>query len=113
MRKILIISVAAACLAAPALAEDKTTIEHAVEQGITLSVMGMDIPVTYHDDGTYTADVPQMGEMAGTWRVDGANFCSSNDMQGETCNEYPAGKVPGDSFVIEGAMGPATITINK
>lgn len=114
MRKILIISVAAACIASPALAEDKSTLDHAIEKGIVMSAMGYDIPVTYSDDGTYVASIDGMGEMPGTWRRDGETLCTESSMMpGENCTDYPAGKVPGDSFVVEGAMGPATITINK
>lgn len=114
MRKILIISVAAASIVAPAFAEDKSTLDYAIEKGIVMSAMGYDIPVTYSDDGTYVASIDGMGDLPGTWRRDGETLCTESSMQpGENCTEYPAGKAPGDSFVIEGAMGPATITINE
>ena len=114
MRKLLIISTAAICMSAPAFADEKSTLDHALANGIVMSVMGYDIPVTYSDDGTYVASIDGMGDLPGTWSRDGETLCTESSMQpGETCTEYPEGKGPGDSFVVEGAMGPATITINE
>ena len=87
--------------------------QHVVEKGVVLSTQGMDIPVTYNEDGTYSADAMGM-EIPGTWRIDGTSLCTESSMQpGENCTEYPEGKGPGDSFEVEGAMGTATITINE
>lgn len=113
MRKVLILGGATAALATPAMAEDKTTIDYVLEKGIVMQAMGMDIPITYSDDGTYVASVAGMGDFPGSWRRDGDSLCTENDMQPETCNEYPAGKGPGDSFEMTSEMGTATITINE
>ncbi len=111
LRKVLISSVLAAGLAAPAMAE--TTLDYVISNGVVLSVQGFDIPVDYHEDGTYSA-VAMGSEIPGTWRIEGTSLCTESSMQpGENCTEYPEGKGPGDSFTVEGAMGPATITINQ
>ncbi|MAP96316.1 MAG: hypothetical protein CMK07_15330 [Ponticaulis sp.] len=113
MRKILGLTAVSLCLAAPAFAGDSTTLDYVVEKGVVLSTQGMDIPVTYNEDGTYSADAMGM-EIPGTWRIDGTSLCTESSMQpGENCTEYPEGKGPGDSFEVEGAMGTATITINE
>lgn len=110
MRKLLISAALAAGLAAPAMAD---TLEAVTTKGVTLSMMGMEIPVTYNEDGTYTADA--MGQtINGQWRIEGTSLCSSNDMQPEeTCTEYPEGKGPGDEFTISGDQGEVTIKINE
>ncbi len=110
MRKLLISAALAAGLAAPAMAD---TLEAVTSKGVVLSMMGMEIPVTYNADGTYTADA--MGQtINGKWRIEGASLCSSNDMQPEeTCTEYPEGKGPGDEFTISGDQGEVTIKINE
>ena len=110
MRKLIIASALAVGLAAPAVAD---TLEAVTTKGVVLTVMDMEIPVTYAADGTYTADA--LGQtINGQWRIEGKSLCSSNDMQPEeTCQEYPEGKGPGDSFDLEGPMGTATIKINE
>ncbi len=110
MRKLITASALAIGLAAPAFAD---TLEAVTTKGVILEIQGMEIPITYADDGTYTADA--MGQtINGQWRIDGTSLCSSNDMQPEeSCQEYPEGKGPGDSFDLEGPMGTATIKINE
>lgn len=113
-KTLILVAAATAMLATPAMArESETTLDHVIKKGVVLSVSGFEIPVMYHEDGTYTANA--MGsDVPGTWRIDGASLCTESSMQpGETCTEYPEGKGPGDSFEVMGAMGPATITINE
>ncbi len=111
LRKVLTASALVAGLTMPALAE--TTLDHVISNGVVLSVQGFDIPVEYHADGTYSA-VAMGSEIPGTWRIEGASLCTESSMQpGENCTEYPEGMGPGDSFTVESAMGPATITINQ
>lgn len=113
MRKLLIASALAGAFAAPAFADDHSTLDAVISNGVVLMIQGMEIPVEYADDGTYTADA--MGQtIAGKWRIDGANLCTSNDMQPEeSCQEYPADKGPGDEFTLSGPMGEVTVKINE
>lgn len=114
MRKLLIASAFAGALAAPAFAQEAgSTLDAVISKGVVLSMMGMEIPVEYADDGTYTADA--MGQtIAGEWRIEGTSMCTSNDMQPEeSCQEYPTGLGPGDEFTIEGEMGEVVIKINE
>jgi hypothetical protein len=114
MRKIIFTSaLLTAGLLLPAVASASTTLEYVVEKGVNVSIQGFEIPVTYNADGTYSATA--MGsEIPGTWRIEGTKFCTESSAQpGETCTEYPEGKGPGDSFDVEGAMGPTTVTINE
>ncbi len=110
MRKLIIASALAAGLAAPAFAD---TLEAVTTKGVILMVQGMEIPISYAEDGTFSGEA--MGTpFEGTWRVDGASLCTTSDFQPEeTCQEYPEGKGAGDEFTIEGAMGPVTIKINE
>jgi hypothetical protein len=112
MRKLIVAGVLAAGLAAPAFAED-TTLSLIVAKGVTLSIMGMEVPVKYNADGTFVADV-QGQQMGGKWRIDGDKMCQSSDMQPEErCQAYPVGKKAGESFDLETEMGPMTIKINE
>ena len=111
LKKLLISSALVAAMTAPAIAE--TTLEYVISNGVVVSVQGYDIPVNYHEDGTYAA-VAMGSEIPGTWRIEGTSLCTESSMQpGENCTEYPEGKGPGDSFTVAGAMGPTTITINE
>ena len=113
MRTLIASTVIVAALPTPAFAEDKSTLDHVVAHGVVLSTQGMDIPVTDNEDGTYTAEAMGM-TIDGSWRIDGTSLCTESSMQpGENCTEYPEGKGPGDTFEVNGAMGPATITINE
>lgn len=110
MRKLILSAAIAVGLAAPAFAD---TLEAVTTKGVVLSVQGMEIPINYAEDGTFSGNA--MGQdFTGNWRVDGASLCTTSDFQPEeTCTEYPADKGPGDEFTIEGAMGPVTIKINE
>lgn len=118
MKKTLIIAGAVLALAAPAFAQDKTTLEYVTTKGtvIKAQAQGMDLtlPMTYKADGTYSTEV--MGQTGGgKWRIDGEKLCSISEMNpSETCIAYPAGKKPGDEFKITHPMlGEASVTINK
>jgi hypothetical protein len=110
MKKLAICLAAAAVLAAPALAD---TLQHVTTKGIVLEIQGMAIPVTYNADGTLSGEA--MGQaFGGAWRIEGSKLCSSTDFTPDSCTEYPADKVPGDSFEVTGADGSvAKVTINK
>lgn len=110
LRKVITVTALAGLLAAPALAD---TLANVTTKGVVMSVQGMEIPVSYKPDGTFSVDF-QGQSISGKWRVDGSKLCTTSEMApDERCTEYPAGKEPGDSFEIAGAMGTATITINK
>src|SRR5262245_12507959 len=100
MKRTFILAGAALLLAAPAMAQDKTTLQYVTTKGtvVRADVQGMplELPMTYSADGTYKTSA--MGqEIAGKWRIDGDKLCSSNSMSPqETCIAYPAGKKPGD-----------------
>lgn len=111
MRKLVVGLGAGLMLAAPAFGD---TLEHVIGKGIVLKVEGMEIPVTYAEDGTYIADVFGM-EIAGVWRIEDGNvLCTKAEVEPEeTCAEYPAGKEPGDEFEMSGPAGVAVIQINE
>lgn len=105
----LVLAVTAMTLAAPAFAQDKTTLDNVTSRGIVLSAGGMEVDVGYKPDGTFTA---MDGQVTGKWRVEGGKLCtSSNFAPEEECIAYPAGKKSGDSFEVQGGQGPATIRI--
>ena len=105
----LVLAVTAMMVAAPASAQDKTTLDNVTSRGIVLSAGGMEVDVGYKPDGTVTA---MDGQVTGKWRVEGGKLCtSSNFAPEEECVAYPAGKKSGDSFEVQGGQGPATIRI--
>ena len=105
MRKLLI-GVALAAFAAPALAD---TLKEVTTKGIVLSVGGMDIDVVYTPDGKFTA---ADGAVTGTWRIDGEKLCTTSNFQPEEeCTVYPKDKKSGDTFDLTGPAGTATIKI--
>ncbi len=115
MRKILIAATMAAGIAAPVFADDNEggTLQHVIANGVTLSIQGMEIPIKYAEDGSFSGDAMGM-PFAGTWRIDGKSLCTTSDFQPEeACSEYPDGMGPGDSFETESEMGPITIKINE
>lgn len=104
-------------LAAPALAQEPTTLDYVTTKGTVLkgSMQGMDLtlPMTYKADGTYSTTV--MGQTGGgTWRIDGDKLCTVSQMNpNESCIAYPAGKKPGDEFTVTHPMlGEVSVTIN-
>lgn len=108
MKRLIACAVAVA-FAAPAFAQQPTTLQEVTTKGIVLQVQGMDIDVTYKPDGSFTA---MDGQVTGKWRIDGEKLCTtSNFAPDEECAVYPAGKKSGDSFDVTGAQGTATIKI--
>lgn len=108
--KRIIACLAVAAIAAPALAQTSTTLQELTTKGMVMTAGGMDIPVTYKPDGTFTA---MDSQVTGKWRIDGEKLCtSSNFSPAEECVVYPSGKKSGDSFEVTGAAGTATIKIN-
>lgn len=100
---------AVAALAAPAFAQESTTLKELTTKGMVMEAGGMEIEVTYKPDGTFTAMDDQV---TGKWRIDGDKLCtSSNFSPAEECVVYPSGKKSGDSFEVTGAAGTATIRI--
>lgn len=109
MRMIIAACAALAAIAAPAFAQQPTTLQEVTAKGIVFQVQGMDIDVTYKPDGTFSA---MDGQVTGKWRIDGEKLCTSSNMSPqEECVAYPAGKKSGDSFDVTGAQGTATIKI--
>ena len=103
-------AVVALAFAAPAFAQQSSTLQELTTKGMVMTAGGMDIPVTYKPDGTFTA---MDGQVTGKWRIDGEKLCtSSNYSPEEECVVYPSGKKSGDSFEVTGAAGTATIKIN-
>jgi hypothetical protein len=106
MRKLLIASLAALALAAPAAAG---TLEEVVKHGIVLTIEGMEIDVAYTPDGKFTA---MDGQVTGTWKIDGDKMCTSSNFDPtESCVEYPKDKKSGDSFELTSPQGTASIKI--
>lgn len=118
MKMLFVAGLAPLLLAAPAFAEDKTTLEYMLEKGVTIHAQlqgqAIDLPVTYQKDGTSSM---KMGQrlIEGEWRSDGDKVCTKNEVNTqESCFAIPPGKKPGDSFkMMTPAMGEATIEINK
>jgi hypothetical protein len=118
MKAIMILPAAAMMLAAPAFAQDMSTLEYVTTKGtvIRADVQGqaLELPMTYKTDGTYATNA--MGqEVTGKWRIDGDKLCTVNAMNPtENCIAYPAGKKPGDEFKVTNPMlGEVSVTINK
>lgn len=110
MKTAITLAAVALALAAPAFAQQSTTLQELTTKGMVMTAGGMDIPVTYKPDGTFTA---MDGQVTGKWRIDGEKLCtSSNFSPEEECVAYPTGKKSGDSFEVTGAAGTATIKIN-
>jgi hypothetical protein len=110
MRAILPIAFAT-MLAAPAFAQEPTTLQYVTTKSVVMKVAGMEIPVTYKADGTFTA---MDGQVTGKWKIVGEKMCSTSNMDpNETCIAYPAGKKPGDEFELISPQGPFSILINK
>jgi hypothetical protein len=118
MKRTLIIAGACIALAAPAFAQEMTTLQYVTTKGsvVKADVQGqaLELPMKYNADGSYTTNA--MGtEIKGKWRIDGDKLCTVNDMNPtEACVAYPAGKKPGDEFkVTNPALGEVSVTINK
>lgn len=117
--RLMMMATIVALATAPALAQDRTTLDYVTTKGTVIkgSAQGMELtlPMTYKPDGTYSTEV--MGQTGGgTWRIDGDKLCTISQMGGgaENCIAYPAGKKPGDTFTINHPMlGEASVTINK
>lgn len=119
MKNAMIIAAAAVALAAPAFAQDKSTLEYVTTKGTVIhaNMQGqeLELPMTYKTDGTYVTSA--MGqEVSGKWRIDGEKLCTVSAMGGgtENCIAYPTGKKPGDEFKVTNPMlGEVTVKINK
>lgn len=110
MKTVITLAAVALAFAAPAFAQTSTTLQELTTKGMVMTAGGMDIPVTYKPDGTFTA---MDGQVTGKWRIEGEKLCtSSNFSPEEECVAYPTGKKSGDSFEVTGAAGTATIKIN-
>ena len=118
MKTAITLATVALAFAAPAFAQDKTTLEYVTTKGtvVKANAQGTDLelPMSYKADGTYTTSA--MGqEISGKWRIDGDKLCTVNSMSpSESCIAYPAGKKPGDEFKVTNPMlGEVSVTINK
>lgn len=119
MNRVILLAAGALALAAPAFAQDKSTLEYVTTKGTVIhaNMQGqeLELPMTYKTDGTYVTNA--MGqEVSGKWRIDGDKLCTISTMGGgnENCIAYPAGKKPGDEFKVTNPMlGEVTVKINK
>jgi hypothetical protein len=118
MTRKLILAGAMLAFAAPALAQEPTTLQHVTTKGtvVKANMQGteLELPMTYKADGTYTTSA--MGQtVSGKWRIDGDKLCTLSDMNPtESCVVYPAGKKPGDEFKVTNPMlGELTVKINQ
>jgi hypothetical protein len=109
MRKLVLATAAFAALSAPAFAD---TLANVTTKGVVLSIQGMEIPVKYSPDGTFSGEAMGM-PFLGKWAIKDGKLCQTSDFQPEeNCQAYPEGKNPGDSFDIDTPMGALTIKIN-
>jgi hypothetical protein len=98
---------ASAGLAAPPAAPNDT-IAAILAHGDVISASGKTFVFTYKPDGTFDAS-----GLPGTYTVDGAKFCVTIDgLVDNDCAEYPAGKKSGDTFSVQGDIGPYTVSIH-
>lgn len=118
MKRTLILAGALIALAAPAVAQDATTLQNVTTKGTVIKAdmqgQALELPMSYKADGTYTTNA--MGQaITGKWRIDGEKLCTVSEMNPtETCVAYPAGKKPGDEFKVTNPMlGEVSVTINK
>ena len=119
MKTAITLAAVALALAAPAFAQDKTTLDYVTTKGTVVhaNMQGQELalPMTYKTDGTYVTSA--MGqEVTGKWRIDGDKLCTISAMGGgaENCIAYPAGKKPGDEFKVTNPMlGEVTVKINN
>ena len=116
--KTLMLAAALIACAAPAFAQDTTTLQYVTTKGTVIRAdmqgQALELPMTYKADGTYSTEA--MGQtMTGKWRIDGTKLCTLNSMNpSETCIEYPTGKKPGDEFKVTNPMlGEVSVTINQ
>ena len=113
--KTLMLAAALIACAAPAFAQDTTTLQYVTTKGTVIRAdmqgQALELPMTYKADGTYSTEA--MGQtMTGKWRIDGDKLCTSSNMNpAEECVAYPAGKKSGDSFDLTSPQGTATIKI--
>lgn len=117
-KRTLILASALIALAAPAFAQDVTTLQNVTTKGTIIKAdmqgTAIELPMTYKADGTYSTNA--MGQtMTGKWRIDGEKLCTVSEMNPtESCIAYPAGKKPGDEFKVTNPMlGEVTVIINK
>lgn len=115
--KTLLAAATATLLAAPAFAQEMTTLQVMTTKGAVMKgdMQGtpIELPMSYKADGTYATSA--MGQdITGKWRIDGDKLCTQNSMSpNETCIAYPAGKKAGDEFNVEHPMlGTITVKIN-
>ncbi len=111
--KRIIATTTALLAAAPAFAQDTTTLQEVTTKGIVMEAGGMAFDVTYNPDGSLgvTMDGADVG-FEGKWRIDGDKLCTtSNFNPAEECLAYPAGKKSGDSFEVTSPQGAAVIKI--
>jgi hypothetical protein len=118
MKRTLIIAGAVLALAAPAVAQQMSTLQYVTTKGTVIKAdmqgTALELPMTYKADGTYTTNA--MGQtIAGKWRIDGEKLCTVSDMNPtESCVAYPAGKKPGDEFKVTNPnLGELTVKINN
>lgn len=114
--KKLLLAAAAVALAAPAFAQDKSTLEYVTTKGAVVKAdmqgQAMELAMNYKADGTYTATVQGQELGGGTWKIDGDKLCTVSQL-GESCTVYPGGKKPGDEFTATHAtLGEITVKIN-
>lgn len=108
MKTVMLAAVALA-FSAPAMAQQRTTLQEVTTRGITMDTGGGQTDVTYKPDGSFTA---AGGEVTGKWRIDGDKLCTTSNFQPkEACTTYPAGKKSGDTFDVAGSEGSTKIKI--
>ncbi len=73
---------AVAALAAPAFAQQASTLQELTTKGMVMEAGGMEIDVTYKPDGTFTA---MDGQVTGKWRIEGEKLCTSSNFSVPRC----------------------------
>lgn len=117
------IPLAACLLTAPAIAQDLSSLQYAMANGVSIEAelygRPVHMSVAYHADGRSTTHITgaaaRGADISGAWRAQGDQLCTLNIMNPtQTCFEIPAGKKPGEPFTLTTpALGEVTVTINR
>jgi hypothetical protein len=91
---------AVAALAAPAFAQQASTLQELTTKGMVMEAGGMEIDVTYKPDGTFTA---MDGQVTGKWRIEGEKLCLVELCAGRRMHDLPGWQEIRRSFELTGA----------
>jgi len=123
VKRFICASLTASLLTLPAIAQDLSSLQYAMANGISIDAelygRPVHMSVAYHADGRSTTHITgaaaRGADISGTWRVQGDQLCTVNIMNPtEACFKIPSAKKPGEPFTLTTpALGEVTVTINR